>query len=179
MPTKLPFASVAVIIVVAVVASFCLMLVIPPPSAPPVTITVWSTFENKIVPEDKSYVKLNDKLKIDFSSSFSPIEYRITLRYNATTENLIENQINDTSGFYELKCTNLGLLRISADGASLAIEVLSAYSHDLKEIEENALRAQEEAASAQRWNIILAAIIVILTAINIILTHTVYKQKGK
>lgn len=178
MTAKLPWATVAVIIIVAAIG-VGVFFVIPPEEAPPVTITVWTTFENKIVPEDRSYVKLNDELKIDFNSPFSPIEYKITLRYNTTTENLIENQIDDTSGFYELKCIDLGLLRISADGTSRAIEVLSAHIYDLKEIEENALRAQEEAASAQRWNIILATIIVILTAINIILTHKVYKKKGK
>jgi flagellin-like protein len=57
------------------------------------TITVWSSFENKPVSEERSYVTVNDELRIE-SSNFSenlPIEYKIVLIYDGNIDNVSEN----------------------------------------------------------------------------------------
>jgi preprotein translocase subunit SecG len=120
------------------------------------TITVWSSFENRNI-DEKSYVLVNDELRIEFNnfSENSPIEYKIVLVHDGIVDNLDENQIYSTSGSTEIKCLNIGILQISANGICRAVEVFSSAEYN---IAEKALHAQEDANRAT-W---IATIVAIL-----------------
>jgi hypothetical protein len=70
-------------------------------------------------------------------------------------------------GIVEVKCSGIGESRISANGSFRAVEVVSPFEYDMKEIEENALHAQEGANKAQLITVIIAIVTVL---VNVILT---------
>jgi len=130
------------------------------------TITVWSSFENKTVPEERSYVAVNDELKIGFNNfSDLPIKYKIVLVYDGNIDNIAENQIYSTLDFVEIKCSGIGEMRISTDGISRAVEIVSPFDYDAKEIAENILRAQEGATRAEWIATILGGIAIVISIV--------------
>jgi flagellin-like protein len=139
------------------------------------TVTVWSSFENAVVPEEESFAKLNDTLAIELHNFKEnlPVELEIILRRDdGTAENLV-NLVTTGDWVTTIKCTDTGELEISADNVTRVVLVISPLDYDMKEIAENSAHAQEGAARAEWIATILGGIAI---AISIVFGTVNYRR---